>query len=416
MPTRIYVRIVFMQKLERKDAKKLTLLCSAAYFVSYLTRVNFAAVIAAIIQAGDIDKTSAGLVTTLGFITYGVGQLISGWLGDRINPKRLMVIGFATTIMMNMLIPFCPSGGWMCLVWAFNGFAQSFMWPPMVKIMSSAMNTDDYNKGCVVVSWGSTFATILIYLLSPVIIKLAGWRTVFFVYSVMAVLISSFWYIKITSIEKKCSIVYPMHRKSKNGGKMSIKISVPLLIIVMTTIMLQGSLRDGVTTWVPTFVSESFNLGSEISILSSVIIPLFSLASLQLTGIIYNKLGKKPFKSAGLFFICAVVAAVLLVIFKDTAVILTVIMSAFIVACMHGINLILVCFLPAALADDGNVSTLSGILNFMTYVGSAASTYGFAILSESFGWNGTIVSWLVITVLGTSACVVLNKATKKLKL
>lgn len=404
-----------MQKLERKDAKQLTLLCAAAYFVSYLTRVNFAAVIAAIIQAGDIDKTSAGLVTTLGFITYGVGQLISGWLGDRINPKKLMVIGFATTVAMNLLIPFCPSGAWMCVVWAFNGFAQSFMWPPMVKIMSSAMNSDDYNKGCVVVSWGSTIATILIYLVSPVIIKFAGWRTVFFVYGAVAVLISSVWCAKITAIEKKCEIVYPMHQKSKNGSKMAIKISVPLLIIVMLTIMLQGSLRDGVTTWVPTFVSESFNLGSEISILSSVIIPLFSLASLQLTGIIYNKLGKKPFKSSGLFFICAVTAAVLLVFFKGSSVILTVAMSALIVACMHGINLILVCFLPAALADDDNVSTLSGLLNFMTYVGSAASTYGFALLSESFGWNGTVVSWLVITVLGTTACIICNKATKKLK-
>ncbi len=404
-----------MQKLERKDAKQLTLLCAAAYFVSYLTRVNFAAVIAAIIQAGDIDKTSAGLVTTLGFITYGVGQLISGWLGDRINPKMLMVIGFATTVAMNVLIPFCPNGAWMCVVWAFNGFAQSFMWPPMVKIMSSAMNSDDYNKGCVVVSWGSTIATILIYLVSPVIIKFAGWRTVFFVYGAVAVLISTVWYAKITAIEKKCEIVYPMHQKSKNGSKMAIKISVPLLIIVMLTIMLQGSLRDGVTTWVPTFVSESFNLGSEISILSSVIIPLFSLASLQLTGVIYNKLGKKPFKSSGLFFICAVTAAVLLVFFKGSSVILTVAMSALIVACMHGINLILVCFLPAALADDDNVSTLSGLLNFMTYVGSAASTYGFALLSESFGWNGTVVSWLVITVLGTTACIICHKATKKLK-
>lgn len=405
-----------MQKLERRDAKKLTLLCSAAYFVSYLTRVNFAAVIAAIIEAGDIDKTSAGLVTTLGFITYGVGQLISGWLGDRINPKRLMVIGFATTVMMNMLIPFCPSGMWMCLVWAFNGFAQSFMWPPMVKIMSSAMDTDDYNKGCVVVSWGSTIATILIYLISPVIIRFAGWRTVFYVYSAVAVAISSVWYVKITSIEKKCSIIYPMHQKTKNCGKMAIKISIPLLITVMVTIMLQGSLRDGVTTWVPTFVSEAFNLGSEVSILSSVIIPLFSLASLQLTSIIYNKLGKKPFKSAGLFFICAVVAAVILVFFQGMSVILTVVMSALIVACMHGINLILVCFLPAALADDSNVSTLSGLLNFMTYVGSAASTYGFALLSTHYGWNGTVISWLAITVIGTSACILLNKATKKLKL
>ncbi|MBQ8576223.1 MAG: MFS transporter [Clostridia bacterium] len=405
-----------MQKLDRKNAKQLTYLCAAAYFVSYLTRVNFAAVIAAIIQAGDIDKTSAGLVTTLGFITYGVGQLISGWLGDRINPKRLMVIGFSTTVLMNMLIPFCPNGAAMCVVWAFNGFAQSFMWPPMVKIMSSAMDTDDYNKGCVVVSWGSTIATILIYLVSPAIISFAGWRAVFFVYSAVAIVISSVWYAKITAIEKKCDIVYPMHQKTKSGEKMSIKVSVPLLIIVMLAIMLQGSLRDGVTTWVPTFVSEAFNLGSEVSILSSVIIPIFSLASLQMTSVIYNKLGKKPFKSAGLFFICAVTCAVVLALFHDASVILTVVMSALIVACMHGINLILVCFLPAALADDGNVSTLSGVLNFMTYVGSAASTYGFALLSENYGWGGTVSSWLAITVLGTLACAVCNVATKKIKL
>ena len=405
-----------MQKLDRKNAKQLTYLCAAAYFVSYLTRVNFAAVIAAIIQAGDIDKASAGLVTTLGFITYGVGQLISGWLGDRINPKRLMLIGFSTTVLMNMLIPFCPNGAAMCVVWAFNGFAQSFMWPPMVKIMSSAMNADDYNKGCVVVSWGSTIATILIYLVSPLIISFAGWRAVFFVYSAVAIIISSVWYAKITAIEKKCAIVYPMHQKTKSGEKMSIKVSVPVLITVMLAIMLQGSLRDGVTTWVPTFVSEAFSLGSEVSILSSVIIPLFSLASLQLTSVIYNKLGKKPFKSAGLFFICAVVCAVVLAFFHDASIILTVMMSAVIVACMHGINLILVCFLPAALADDGNVSTLSGMLNFMTYVGSAASTYGFALLSESYGWGGTVASWLAITVLGTLACVICNVATKKLKL
>lgn len=304
----------------------------------------------------------------------------------------------------------------MCVVWAFNGFAQSFMWPPMVKIMSSAMNLDDYNKGCVVVTWGSTIATILIYLVSPLIISLAGWRAVFFVYSAIAIVISSVWYAKITAIEKKCEIVYPMHQKSKSGKKMSIKVSIPVFVIVMLAIMLQGSLRDGVTTWVPTFVSEAFNLGSEISILSSVIIPLFSLASLQLTSVIYNKLGKKPFMSAALFFICAVVCAVVLAFFHDASVILTVMMSAVIVACMHGINLILVCFLPAALADDENVSTLSGALNFMTYVGSAASTYGFALLSENFGWDGTVASWLAITVLGTTACVVCNIATKKIKL
>ena len=51
----------------------------------------------------------------------------------------------------------------------------------------------------------------------------------------------------------------------------------------------------------------------------------------------------------------------------------------------------------------------------MTYVGSAASAYGFALLSDKFGWNGTITSWIVIALLGTAAiavCNILNKEQK----
>ena len=56
-----------MMKLDAKNSKKLIYLCSLSYFVSYLTRINFAAVIAAVISDGYIGKTAAGAVTTVGF-------------------------------------------------------------------------------------------------------------------------------------------------------------------------------------------------------------------------------------------------------------------------------------------------------------------------------------------------------------
>lgn len=406
-----------MQKLNSKNSNKLTALCSAAYFVSYLTRVNFAAVIAAIIAAGDIDKTTAGAVTTVGFITYGVGQLISGKLGDVINPKKLMFAGFILTALMNFSIPFCPNGAAMCAVWGVNGFAQSLMWPPMVKIMKTAMTNERYDKGCVAVSWGSTGATILIYLIAPLIITLTSWKGVFFVNSSAAVIMSAAWWILITKIEKETGLHYPVSRDMKKSGvkkkKLTASMSLPLLVFTMLAIFFQGSLRDGVTTWVPTYVSEVFRLGSEASILSGVIVPVFSLASIQLTSIIYNKTGKKPFKCAGMMFVVGVVSTGLLALFNDKSVILTIVLCALCVGCMHGINLILVCMLPAIYADEDNMSTLSGTLNFTTYVGSAASTYGFALLSDAYGWGGTIFSWLGISVLGTAMCVLCSVINKK---
>ena len=109
-----------MNKLDRKNSKKLIYLCSLAYFVSYLTRINFAAVIAAIISEEKKKKAAAGAVTTVGFITYGVGQLVSGKLGDRFDPKKLMTIGFCSTAAMNLLIPLVKGAVPMCLVWCVN--------------------------------------------------------------------------------------------------------------------------------------------------------------------------------------------------------------------------------------------------------------------------------------------------------
>ena len=208
-----------MQKLNYKHARMLTVLCAVSYFVSYLTRTNFAAIITAIIETGIIEKTAAGMVTTIGFITYGVGQLISGWLGDRINPKKLMFVGFITTAIMNFIIPFCPNGFMMCLVWGVNGFAQSLMWPPMVKIMSTAMDTDTYNKSCVSVTFGSTLATISIYLLAPIVISFADWKSVFYITSVAGIIMSGVWYVAITKIEKLSGLTYVLRTGEKQKKK-----------------------------------------------------------------------------------------------------------------------------------------------------------------------------------------------------
>jgi OPA family glycerol-3-phosphate transporter-like MFS transporter len=77
-----------------------------------------------------------------------------------------------------------------------------------------------------------------------------------------------------------------------------------------------------------------------------------------------------------------------------------------ITAAMHGINLLLISRVPIYYARFGKISTVSGVLNAFTYIGSAASTYGFAVLSEKHGWYFTVGSWAVITFLGTVFCLV----------
>ena len=79
----------------KSSGKLLVKLCCAIYFVSYITRLDFSATMAEIIQKGVLSESSAGLIGTILFIAYGSGQIVSGILGDRISPGLLIVIGLS---------------------------------------------------------------------------------------------------------------------------------------------------------------------------------------------------------------------------------------------------------------------------------------------------------------------------------
>ena len=110
-----------------KSYKKYAYLFMIMYMVSYITRINYGAVISEMVSDTGISKSLLSMSLTGSFITYGAGQVISGICGDKISPKRLIFIAFFVTAGMNILIPMCQSPYQMLAVWCVNGIAQAFM-------------------------------------------------------------------------------------------------------------------------------------------------------------------------------------------------------------------------------------------------------------------------------------------------
>ena len=162
-----------MEKIKnQKQINRLAFLFALTYMVSYITRINYGAVISEIESETGLSRSLLSMAVTGSFITYGIGQTVSGILGDRFSPKKLMSCGFFLSVLMNLLIPLCASPFHMLAVWCVNGFAQAFMWPPLVRLMSSLLFDEDYKKTVVKVSWGSSIGTMLLYLVSPLLISL----------------------------------------------------------------------------------------------------------------------------------------------------------------------------------------------------------------------------------------------------
>ena len=133
-----------MNKLtDTRNVTKITYLFMITYMVSYITRINYGAVISEMVEATSMSKSALSLALTGSFATYGAGQIISGICGDRFRPKKLVLYGLIATSLMNIIIPFCQSPILMLVVWSINGFAQAFMWPPMVKLMSDLFSLEE---------------------------------------------------------------------------------------------------------------------------------------------------------------------------------------------------------------------------------------------------------------------------------
>ena len=397
--------------VNRKQTTALTWLCSLAYFVSYVSRINLAATLVEVTASGFASTTTAALALTLCSVTYGIGQVISGWLGDRFKPQNLMIFGFTLTGLVNLSVALLPNGSFLPLQWAVNGFAHSLMWPPLVVIMSACMNEADYQKAVVRVSWGSSFGTIAVYLLAPVLLPVGGLRSVFLCSALTALCMAIVW-----SILFRRTYAAYMPARSRAKAKASAAQSIPmdrtglvLIAFLLLAILLQGILRDGVSNWMPTLMADTFRLSSSASILSGVILPLFSLGCYQLASFIHRRWIRSELACAGVIFGAGALAAFLLYVTNASSMLLSLLCLALLVGSMHGVNLILICFTPRQFSRYGRTGLISGVLNSATYAGSAISGYGMALFSEAFGWHSTIGLWVVIAAAGLAVCFALNR-------
>lgn len=407
-------------------------LCSFIYFVSYFSRKDFAAVMAGMITENVIDKTLGGFIGMGLFICYGAGQLISGYLGDKISPNKLILFGLGTTMACNLAMPLITIPSLMIPVWALNGLAQAMLWPPIVRILSDNLKSEDFVTSNLVVTTAAHIATILLYLYVPVCLEFMSWKAVFFTATVMALL-------AIVIIIVCLGIVLPknptkaesetVEKIDTDTAEASEKSEISYLSLILKggiiplfgAIVMMGFLRDGIESWLPTLYSEVFNRDASESILISVLLPIFSILSLVVIKVLHkNKLFNNEAMGTIILFATSMLACIPIYFLLDAKLpvlrVICLVLAAFVCSCSHAINFMLISCLPGRFSVYHKAATTSGFCNAFTYVGAAISMYGFAAISKAFGWNATVISWIIISGIGlllTLASVV--KYTKFIK-
>lgn len=108
-----------------KKKQAILALCILTYISAYLCRLNYASAILKIGADLEVNAAALGAVGSLFFISYAVGQLVNGFLGDRISPPRFILTAVVATGLLNVAMIFAGRLWVIALIWTVNGYVQS---------------------------------------------------------------------------------------------------------------------------------------------------------------------------------------------------------------------------------------------------------------------------------------------------
>ena len=377
--------------------------CWLVYMVAYLTRNTYAASIVHLTGQGLLTTSMAGLVSTCYFISYGSGHMINGFLADRVPPVTMLGAGIIGTAACNLLMPVVtPSVPAMAAVWLANGYFESMLWAPIVVLLSGRIAQGMRYRAMSTIAYSRPTGQILAYLFTAACSYLGiGFRTPYVIAAVCAVatcvllvLVSRKAFSAPDTVE-----VEPIEKK-KTEGKSSDSVLRLLFasgaVIFLLPVIFHGMLKDGVATWVPTLLRDSFGANETLSTLLAIVLPLTGLLGVSFANFLLSrKLLKGNHAVIGIIImLLTAVPVALLLNTRALPLVAAVICLCSVSLLMESYNQVFSTLMPTCFASKGRAATVSGIINSLIYGGSAVSIYAFGAIAEYIGWNVATVIWL----------------------
>lgn len=403
------------QEMRITSQKILFLLCLMAYTCAYLSRDTFSAVMPNILKVTDITKTQLGTISTVFLLFYGSGQMVSGILGDKFSPYKLIAIGLFASAICNFLLGFTNNMLEMSILYAINGIALSLLWAPILKVMTISMDEEYRSKSIINISVSMPLGTLIAFILSAFIIRKWDYRISFHLNGVLIFIVFLVWVFVNFKISKylpsqRITIEQQKdkHKNVKSPEKISTLFLSSGLIFITLAVMFNGMIRNGVSIWVPTYLTETFALEEFLSILVSTILPILNLGGIYVAAYILGKI-RNEMITAAFMFIISLVSLALLSFVGHISPLVAILLLGITTSSMQGITAIFLSVVPMHFKRCGKVSTVTGYLNSSAYLASSIGSFIVGMIVTNFGWGMTIMTWIMTAFLGVLVCLIVRK-------
>lgn len=393
-------------------------LCWMVYTCSLIGKLNYSANITQVMEHYGVLHDEAGMVSTFYFFAYGAGQIVNGLLCKKYRLKYVVFLGLLLSGGANLCVALTKNFAVVKYMWLLNGIGLSVLWPCLIRLLSETLPRKDMGRASVIMGTTTATGTFLIYGLSALFAAWNAFKTAFYLAAIVLPIVGFVWLFSYDKLAIKeadddetiPSVASTLKEPQKKERGVIVCVCVLALFAIATNLI-----KDGLTTWVPSILKETYGLSDSLSLLLTLFLPVLAIFGNLIALQLYKKI--HDFVAVcGLLFLGITVLIGTVIGFLSTGS-FGITVAAFSVVCCFAssANSTITSIFPLQMKGKINSGMIAGVLNGCCYVGSTVSSYGLGSVRTVWGWNAVLYLLLFVAVaaVGISLAYVVVRIFKK---
>ncbi len=239
----------------------------------------------------SLDYARSGLLLSVFSITYGLSQLPSGWLADRMGTRILMAIGTCGVGLAGVLIGFTSGYAMLLVLLGLMGILGGGYHPSTPPIVSTTLPAENRGRAIGVHAIGGSAAYFIAPLIASATAAVWGWRSSFLVLAAPTLAFGVLLYFLMAGRKPKqetasdaaeCSFI-----PRKTGNRHDLVAFMALSSI--TTIVVIA-----VMSFIPLFLVDHFGMSPASAALVIAIVYFTGIFANPVSGFLSDRLGRIP--------------------------------------------------------------------------------------------------------------------------
>lgn len=387
----------------------LAMMIGYAFF--YIIRQAFPAVLHEIEVDLGYSKTQLGAIFSSGALLYGVGKCFAGFVGDRVSARYLMAFGLFMSGLTTFIFGMCDQLSTFMITYVINMGFQSLGWPSCARLLTHWFSARELATKWALWNSSQQIGGAVIMLLSGWILVHYNWRYVFYISSVLSMLMAVVLVflmrdtpesLGLSSIEEHHGLDNEKH--DENLSLWDILLHNVLRNKLVWYMCLANFFvyitRISVFTWGPTLLQEVKGSSIKQAMNLTAAYDIAGIFGGLLAGYLSDKVFKGYRGRAGALFMLGISLSVIVLWFSPQHSTNWHLIGMVLIGFMVSGPQILVGVAAVDFSSKKTAGVATGLTGTVGYIGTAFAGAGLGAIIQYYGWNYAFLCMVISGILG----------------